>query len=73
MHLRHLNPFPSNLGEVLAGYDRVLVPEMNSGQLRTLLRAKYLVDAVGLNRLRGLPLHIDELSAAITALHEEVR
>jgi len=72
-HLRHLNPFPSNLAEVLARYDRVLVPEMNSGQLRTLLRARFLVDAVGLNRLRGLPLHIDELVAAITALHEEAR
>lgn len=72
-HLRHLNPFPSDLGDVLARYDKVLVPEMNSGQLRTLLRAKYLVDAVGLNRLRGLPLHIDELVAAITGLQEEAR
>jgi 2-oxoglutarate ferredoxin oxidoreductase subunit alpha len=72
-HLRHLNPFPSDLGEVLARYDRILVPEMNSGQLRTLLRSRFLVDAVGLNRLRGLPLHIDELVAAITTLHEEAR
>jgi len=72
-HLRHLNPFPADLGEVLARYDKVLVPEMNSGQLRMLLRARFLVDAVGLNRLRGLPLHIDELVAAITTLHEEAR
>lgn len=72
-HLRHLNPFPSDLGDVLARYDRVLVPEMNSGQLRTLLRARFLVDAIGLNRLRGLPLHVDELVAAITTLDEEVR
>jgi 2-oxoglutarate ferredoxin oxidoreductase subunit alpha len=72
-HLRHLNPFPADLGEVLARYDKVLVPEMNSGQLRTLLRSRFLVDAVGFNRLRGLPLHIDELVAAITDLHEEAR
>jgi 2-oxoglutarate ferredoxin oxidoreductase subunit alpha len=72
-HLRHLNPFPADLGEVLARYDKVLVPEMNSGQLRTLLRARFLVDAVGLNRLRGLPLHIDELVAEITSLHGEAR
>ena len=68
-HLRHLNPFPADLGDVLARYDRILVPEMNSGQLRSLLRARYLVDATGLNRLRGLPLHVDELVEAITALH----
>ena len=55
-HLRHLNPFPSNLGEVLRGYDKVLVPEMNLGQLSLLLRGKYLVDAVGYNHVRGLHL-----------------
>src|SRR5881398_1845460 len=52
-HLRWLNPFPGNLGDVLASYDRVLVPEMNLGQLRTLVRARYLVDAVGYNRVAG--------------------
>ena len=72
-HLRHLNPFPADLGDVLARYDKVLVPEMNSGQLRMLLRSRFLVDAVGFNRLRGLPLHIDQLVAAITTLHEEAR
>jgi 2-oxoglutarate ferredoxin oxidoreductase subunit alpha len=72
-HVRHLNPFPADLGDVLARYDKVLVPEMNSGQLRMLLRAKFLVDAVGLNRLRGLPLHIDELVEAIAGLQEEAR
>ena len=65
-HLRHLNPFPPNLGEVLAGYDRVLVPEMNSGQLRLLLRAKYLVDVQGYNRVTGLPFTTAELMDAIT-------
>jgi 2-oxoglutarate ferredoxin oxidoreductase subunit alpha len=67
-HLRHLNPFPADLGDVLKRYDRVLVPEMNLGQLRMLLRARYLVDAVGHNRMRGLPLHVDELVEAITGL-----
>ena len=45
-HLRHLNPFPKNLGEVLAGFETVIIPEMNLGQLCTMIRAKYLVDAV---------------------------
>jgi 2-oxoglutarate ferredoxin oxidoreductase subunit alpha len=60
-HLRHLNPFPANLGEVLAAYDRVIVPEMNLGQLRDLLRAKYLVDAEGYNAVRGMPFGAAEL------------
>jgi 2-oxoglutarate ferredoxin oxidoreductase subunit alpha len=65
IHLRHLNPLPPNLGEVLAGYERVLVPEVNMGQLRMLLRARYLVDAEGYNRVRGQPLRASELEAAI--------
>jgi 2-oxoglutarate ferredoxin oxidoreductase subunit alpha len=60
-HLRHLNPFPANLGEVLAAYERVVVPEMNLGQLRGLLRAKYLVDAEGYNAVRGMPFGAAEL------------
>jgi 2-oxoglutarate ferredoxin oxidoreductase subunit alpha len=64
-HLRHLNPFPRNLGEVLRGYDRVLVPEMNSGQLRHLLRAEFLVDVHGYNRVKGLPFTTAELVEAI--------
>ena len=67
-HLRHLNPFPHDLGEVLARYDRVLVPEMNLGQLNMLLRAKYLVDTVGYNHVRGLPLKAAELAEAIGEL-----
>ncbi|GAB3025254.1 oxidoreductase [Nocardioides flavus (ex Wang et al. 2016)] len=67
-HLRHLNPFPSNLGEVLEGYDKVLVPEMNLGQLSLLLRAEYLVDAVGYNHVRGLPLKATDLAHAIGEL-----
>ena len=67
-HLRHLNPFPKDLGEILKRYDRVLVPEMNLGQLSMLLRAKYLVDVVGYNHVRGLPLKAAELADAIGEL-----
>jgi 2-oxoglutarate ferredoxin oxidoreductase subunit alpha len=60
-HLRHLNPFPSNLGDVLRSYDRVIVPEMNLGQLSMLLRARYLVDVLAYNQVRGLPFKAAEL------------
>ncbi|QGN35756.1 2-oxoacid:acceptor oxidoreductase subunit alpha [Microlunatus sp. Gsoil 973] len=61
-HLRHLNPFPANLGEVLRSYDRVIVPEMNLGQLSLLLRGKYLVDVQSYSRVRGLPISLSELA-----------
>ena len=64
-HLRHLNPFPANLGEVLRRYDKVLVPEINLGQLALLLRGKYLVDVISYNRVRGLPFRAAELAEAI--------
>jgi 2-oxoglutarate ferredoxin oxidoreductase subunit alpha len=67
-HLRHLNPFPRNTGEVLRRYERVLVPEMNLGQLLKLVRAEFLVDAVGYNRMRGVPLRAAEIADAIEAL-----
>ncbi len=67
-HLQHLNPFPRNTGEVLRRYDTVLVPEMNLGQLLKLVRAEFLVDAVGYNRVSGLPLRADEVTHAIEAL-----
>jgi 2-oxoglutarate ferredoxin oxidoreductase subunit alpha len=67
-HLTHLNPFPRNTGEVLRSYERVLVPEMNLGQLLKLVRAEFLVDAVGYNRVRGLPLRAAELADAMEAL-----
>ncbi len=70
-HLRSLNPFPANTGEVLRRYRRVLVPEMNLGQLAMLLRARYLVDAVGYNRVRGVPFTSAELADAIRKLAEE--
>nr|WP_245797418.1 2-oxoacid:acceptor oxidoreductase subunit alpha [Mangrovactinospora gilvigrisea] len=71
-HLRHLNPFPANLGEVLARYDRVLVPEMNLGQLAHLLRAKYLVDAQSFTQVRGLPFKAEQLAAAIEEVSANV-
>jgi len=64
-HLRHLNPFPANLGEVLRRYDKVLVPEINLGQLALLLRGRYLVDVISYNRVRGLPFRAAELGEAI--------
>jgi 2-oxoglutarate ferredoxin oxidoreductase subunit alpha len=70
-HLRHLNPFPKDLGEILKRYDKVLVPEMNLGQLALLLRGKYLVDAIGYNHVRGLPLKATELAQAIGHLVAE--
>jgi 2-oxoglutarate ferredoxin oxidoreductase subunit alpha len=67
-HLRNLNPFPANLGAVLASYERVIVPEMNLGQLAQLLRAKYLVDAISYNQVTGLPFKAAQLAEAITEL-----
>ena len=68
VHLRHLNPFPADLGEILGRYDKVLIPEMNLGQLSLLVRARYLVDAVGYNQVRGLPLKAAEVAEAIGEL-----
>jgi 2-oxoglutarate ferredoxin oxidoreductase subunit alpha len=64
-HLRYLNPLPANLGEILRRYDRVLVPELNRGQLRNLVRAEFLVDAVGLNKTSGRPFAVHEVAEAI--------
>ncbi len=60
-HLRHLNPFPANLGEVLARYDRVVIPEMNLGQLAQLVRSRFLVDAISFTQVRGMPFLSTEL------------
>ncbi|MEV6040267.1 2-oxoacid:acceptor oxidoreductase subunit alpha [Nonomuraea sp. NPDC052116] len=64
-HLRHLNPLPANTGEVLKSYDKVLLPEINLGQLALLLRARYLVDVISYNRVRGLPFKAEELAGVI--------
>jgi 2-oxoglutarate ferredoxin oxidoreductase subunit alpha len=65
-HIRHLNPFPPNLGELLSRYERVIVPEMNLGQLAMLLRAKYLVDVQSYTQVRGLPFTSIELAHVLT-------
>jgi 2-oxoglutarate ferredoxin oxidoreductase subunit alpha len=64
-HLRYLNPLPANLGELVRRYDRVLVPELNRGQLRSLLRAEYLIDAQGLNKTTGRPFTVADVVAGI--------
>jgi 2-oxoglutarate ferredoxin oxidoreductase subunit alpha len=73
-HLRHINPFPSNLGDVLARFDKVLIPELNRGQLSRLIRARYLIDAVTLSKVQGAPFKAHEIEAKIDEmLGEEVR
>jgi 2-oxoglutarate ferredoxin oxidoreductase subunit alpha len=67
-HLRYLNPLPRNLGDLIRGFDQVLVPELNMGQLLLLLRAKYLVDAKGLNKVQGKPFSVGEVEDAVEAL-----
>ena len=64
-HLRYLNPMPRNTGDVLRRYKKVLVPELNTGQLRRLLRAEYLIDAVGLNKVQGRPFLVGEIEETI--------
>jgi 2-oxoglutarate ferredoxin oxidoreductase subunit alpha len=61
VHLRYLNPLPKNLGEILRSYRTVLVPELNMGQLRMMIRAKYLLDARGLNKMMGKPFAVQEI------------
>jgi 2-oxoglutarate/2-oxoacid ferredoxin oxidoreductase subunit alpha len=73
IHLRHLNPLPPDLGQILHQYRRVLVPEINSGQLVRVLRAEYLVDAVGFNRVRGVPLATQDIIETINQLLEGTR
>jgi 2-oxoglutarate ferredoxin oxidoreductase subunit alpha len=73
IHLRHLNPLPPDLGQILRQYRRVLVPEINSGQLVRVLRAEYLVDAVGYNRVSGMPLASQDILEAINQILEEKR
>jgi 2-oxoglutarate ferredoxin oxidoreductase subunit alpha len=65
IHIRHIVPFPKNLGALLKGYERIIVPEMNSGQLKTILRDQFLVDARPLNKISGQPFRIAEIETAI--------
>lgn len=65
VHLRHLNPLPNNLGDILRGYDKILIPELNTGQLLKMIRAEFLIDATGLNRVGGEPFKISEIQTKI--------
>jgi len=67
-HIRYMNPFPSNLGEILSKYKKVLIPELNMGQLRMLIRDRYLVDAVGYNKVKGKPFTVTELVEKINSM-----
>lgn len=67
-HLRYLNPFPRNLGEILSSYEKVLIPELNRGQLRMLIRAEFLIDAIGLNKVKGKPFTVVEIVRRIQDL-----
>jgi 2-oxoglutarate ferredoxin oxidoreductase subunit alpha len=70
-HLRYLNPFPANLGEILQQYKQVLIPEWNLGQLRMLIQAKYLRPTVGLNKVQGKPFAVEEIVEKIQAMSGE--
>jgi 2-oxoglutarate ferredoxin oxidoreductase subunit alpha len=71
VHLRYLNPLPRNLGDLLARYDRVLVPEVNLGQLAMLLQARYLKRVIPFNRVRGLPFRANDILEKIVAIAQE--
>ena len=68
LHLQHLNPFPANFGDVLLKYKKILVPEVNSGQLRHLIRAEYLIPAIGLNQVTGFPFKVSAVERKIREL-----
>jgi 2-oxoglutarate ferredoxin oxidoreductase subunit alpha len=67
-HVRYLNPFPRNLGYILQRYDRILVPEMNMGQLSLLLRGRFVRDVISLNKVQGRPFKISEIASKIDEL-----
>ncbi len=70
-HLRYLNPFPRNLGDILNNFEKVLIPELNCGQLRMLIRSQFLVDAVGLNKVQGKPFSVAEVHAKIVEMIDD--
>ncbi|RKU19510.1 2-oxoglutarate ferredoxin oxidoreductase subunit alpha [Candidatus Poribacteria bacterium] len=73
VHLRHLNPFPNDLADILKRFKKILIPELNSGQLLQLIRATYLIDAIGLNKVQGQPFHVFELHAKIDEILKEIK
>ena len=73
LHLRYINPLPKNLGEVLLKYPRILVPELNMGQLVKIIRAEFLVDAIPLNKVQGRPFTTAEVLARMLSILAEVK
>ena len=69
-HLRHVNPFPKNTREVLARFDKVVVPEINTGQLSKLIRAEFLIDTIGINKVRALPFRAGDLEQELLKIME---
>jgi len=69
-HLRYLNPMPNNLGDILRSFDKILIPELNTGQLLKVIRAEYLLDAVGLNKVAGEPFKVSEVAEKIMEMAE---
>jgi 2-oxoglutarate ferredoxin oxidoreductase subunit alpha len=67
-HLKYINPFPKNLGEVLSKFKRVVIPELNTGQLKSIIQAKYLKPVVGINKVQGKPFKTSELVSEIEKL-----
>ncbi len=66
VHIKHIVPFPSNLGELLKSFDHIIVPELNNGQLVNILRAEFLVDAKPLNKIKGVPFEAREIIAEMS-------
>ena len=64
-HVKYLNPLPKNLGELIKQFDKVIMPEMNNGQFIKIIREKFLVDAKGLNKIKGLPFATDEIVSKV--------
>ena len=71
VHLRHLNPLPKNLGDILVNFDKILIPELNLGQLSKIIRSKFLVDAIGLNKIAGKPFSSNEVFEKIESIIKE--
>ncbi len=72
VHLRHLNPFPNDLGDILNRFKKILIPELNSGQLRQLIRSTYLINAIGFNKVQGQPFHVFELHSKIDEILKDI-
>ena len=72
VHLRYLNPFPNDLVDIFNRFKRILIPELNTGQLRQLIRGTYLIDAIGFNKVQGQPFHVFELESKIDEILKEL-